>query len=68
MLLRSCLICKHHEFKLIENERMSFCQRENCWAQYSKCVAGKALNRYLEQESREPDHSSSTTNRFSLRE
>ena len=51
MLIRSCLICKHHEFKLVDNERMSYCQKENCYSRYSKCVATKALNRYLDQES-----------------
>ena len=60
MLIRSCLICKHHEFKLVDNERMSYCQKENCYSRYSKCVANKALNRFLEQESREPDRSHST--------
>jgi hypothetical protein len=61
MLIRSCLICKHHEFKLVDNERMSYCQKENCYSRYSKCVANKALNRFLEQESREPDRSYSAT-------
>ena len=60
MLIRSCLICKHHEFKLVDNERMSYCQKENCYSRYSKCVANKALNKFLEQESREPDRSYST--------
>jgi len=60
MLIRSCLICKHHEFKLVDNERMSYCQKENCYSRYSKCVANKALNRFLEQECREPDRSYST--------
>ena len=59
MLIRSCLICKFHEFRLIENERMSFCQKENCYSRYSKCVANKALNRFLEQESSQGGRSSS---------
>jgi hypothetical protein len=29
---------------------MSYCQKENCWAQYSKCVVYKALDRFLKNE------------------
>ena len=50
MLIKSCLSCKYHEIKHAEKEQMSYCARENCWSQYSKCVANKALNRFLEQE------------------
>jgi len=54
MLIKSCLQCKYHEIKQVENEQMSHCRRENCWSRYSKCIATKALNRYLEQESSKP--------------
>jgi len=53
MLIKSCSQCKYHEIKQAEKEQMSYCARENCWSQYSKCVANKALNRFLEQESSE---------------
>ena len=46
MLIKSCLSCKYHEIKHAEKEQMSYCARENCWSQYSKCVANKALNRF----------------------
>jgi hypothetical protein len=51
MLIKSCLPCKFHEIKQGEKEKMSHCLRENCYSRYSKCVAEKALNRFLEQES-----------------
>ena len=51
MLIKSCLDCKCHEMRKGEEEKMSYCQRENCYSRYSKCVAEKALVRFLEQES-----------------
>jgi hypothetical protein len=53
MLINSCLDCKFHEMKKGEEEQMSYCQRESCYSRYSKCVAEKALVRFLEQESSE---------------
>jgi hypothetical protein len=50
MLIKSCLQCKFHEMKEEQKEKMSYCSRENCWSQYSKCVLFKALNQFLEQE------------------
>ncbi len=50
MLIKSCFQCQFHEIKPEENEQMSYCQKENCWSRFSKCVANKALSRYLEQE------------------
>ncbi|MGQ9656039.1 MAG: hypothetical protein ACUVXD_18440 [Thermodesulfobacteriota bacterium] len=50
MLLRSCLICDHHEVRLEDEVRKSFCQKENCWSRYSKCVVQRALERFLEQD------------------
>jgi len=51
MLLKSCFRCEFHEAKKNGKQEISYCQRENCWSRYSKCVANKALNRFLEQES-----------------
>ncbi|OGP74743.1 MAG: hypothetical protein A2W09_02790 [Deltaproteobacteria bacterium RBG_16_50_11] len=48
MLIRSCFDCGFHEVK--ENEKMSYCRRENCYSSYSKCIANKALDKFLEQE------------------
>jgi len=50
MIIESCLICKFHEIREEEKEKMSHCGRENCWARYSKCVAKRALDMFLRQE------------------
>jgi hypothetical protein len=55
MLIKSCFDCKFHEIKELEMEQMSYCRRENCWSRYSKCVANKALDRFLKQESSRTD-------------
>ncbi len=51
MLIKSCLDCKFHEAKQNGKEKTSYCARESCWSRYSKCIANKALDRFLEQES-----------------
>ena len=51
MLIRSCFSCKFHEVKQEKQEKISRCIKENCYAQYSKCVTTKALKKFLEQES-----------------
>ena len=51
MLIKSCLHCKFHEIKQSEEEKTSYCRRENCYSRFSKCVAEKALERFLQQES-----------------
>ncbi len=50
MLLRSCFVCQHHEIREEDEDRHSFCRKENCWSRYSKCVAQLAMQRFLEQE------------------
>jgi hypothetical protein len=50
MLIKSCFHCNFHEIKQEENEQMSHCQKENCWSRFSKCIANKALDRFLDQE------------------
>lgn len=49
-MLRSCLICDHHEIRLEEEVRKSFCNKENCWSRYSKCVVQRAVERFIEQD------------------
>ena len=49
MLITSCLHCEFHEVKQDELE-MSYCSKENCWSQFSKCVMRKALDRFLKEE------------------
>jgi len=50
-----CSNCEYHQIKEDGKEKMSYCVRENSYSRYSKCIANKALNRFLEQESQEPD-------------
>jgi len=50
MLLRSCFICDHHEIRVEDQIRQSFCRKENCWSRYSKCVARRAIQRFLEED------------------
>jgi hypothetical protein len=51
LIIKSCLDCDFHEVK--ENEKMSYCKRENCYSRYSKCIANKALDKFLEEEGSE---------------
>jgi hypothetical protein len=48
MLIRVCLYCKFHEIK--QEEKNSYCRKEDCWSQYSKCVLMKAMDRFLNEE------------------
>ena len=68
MLLKSCFNCKYHEIKQEGQEQISRCLKENCYAQYSKCIANKALDRFLEQESSEHGRSFSAIDRVYSRE
>ncbi|MCJ7495449.1 MAG: hypothetical protein MUP68_14600 [Deltaproteobacteria bacterium] len=58
MLINSCFTCEFHNIKEAEEGPKSHCGKENCWSQFSKCIAKKALIRFLDQE---------TTNRESAR-
>ena len=51
MVIKSCLICRFHEVRQEEKESNSYCRKENCWSEFSKCIMKKALNRFLEQDS-----------------
>ena len=64
MLIKSCFNCNFHEIKKKGKEKMSYCGRENCFSRYTKCIANKALNLFLEQESRQPDRIFSAINHF----
>jgi hypothetical protein len=55
MLIKSCFNCEFHKIKRGENEQMSYCRRENCFSRYSKCVAIKALDKFLEEGSSKRD-------------
>lgn len=51
MIIKSCLTCKFHEFREEESEKMSRCTKENCYSEFSKCIAMKALKQFLQDES-----------------
>jgi len=53
MLIKPCLHCKFHEIKQNEEEEKTSCQRENCYSRFSKRVAEKALETFLQEESSE---------------
>ncbi len=50
MVLRSCLNCKFHEIRDAENGKKSSCRREKCWSVFSKCIANRALEEFLNQD------------------
>ena len=62
MLIKSCFPCKFHETKKDGKELNSYWQRENCWSRYSRCVSLKALDTYLEKQSRDVDRRSTAKN------
>jgi hypothetical protein len=51
MLLKCCLNCRYHEITDELGEGTSRCSKENCYCRYTKCIAQKALNRFLKDES-----------------
>jgi hypothetical protein len=68
MLIKSCLTCKFHEIKQEGDEKMSRCIKENCYSEFSKCIAMKALNQFLEDENSESKQPFSAIDRFYSRE
>jgi hypothetical protein len=50
MLIKLCLTCTYHQLKTERLEKFSYCSRENCYAEFSKCLSNRALKRFLEQE------------------
>jgi len=50
MILKACLRCPHHIVKQDGREEISFCQKEHCFSEFTKCIARKALERFLDQE------------------
>ena len=68
MLIKSCLACKFHEIREEGNEKKSRCIRENCYAEFSKCIAKRALHQFLEDEKTESKSHLSAIDRFCSRE
>lgn len=54
MIIKSCINCRFHEVREEEENKMSYCKKECCWAQYSDCIIQKALDRFLKEESQSP--------------
>jgi hypothetical protein len=46
MLLKPCLNCQYHQVH-DESVTLSYCTKENCFAEHSRCIAHKALRQYL---------------------
>ncbi len=51
MLLTPCLSCEYHAITDELKEQTSGCLKENCYSRYTKCIAHKALTRFLKDES-----------------
>ena len=47
MILSYCKHCEHHSIVEIEDHKHSRCLKENCLAVYSKCLAQKAVEKFL---------------------
>jgi hypothetical protein len=50
MLIKICLTCAFHQAKTEGSKEISYCSRENCYSEFSKCLSKRALKRFLEQE------------------
>jgi hypothetical protein len=50
MILRCCLQCENHIVKEEAEEKMSYCSRENCWSEFSKCLMKTALKELIKKE------------------
>ena len=57
MILRTCLACNHHETREELETRISYCNKENCLSQYSKCIAARAIEQFLRRDRLEAYHS-----------
>lgn len=53
MVINSCLTCEYHEIRVLE-EPVSYCLKEGCWSRFSKCIARKAIESFLEQDRIQP--------------
>ena len=49
MLIKTCSQCQFHEVKK-EEAQMSYCRKENCWAELTDCITKKAVERFLNGE------------------
>ena len=50
MVIKYCFQCAFHEKKQDEEKQMSYCSKENCWSEFSKCLSKQALKKFLEEQ------------------
>jgi hypothetical protein len=51
MILRACHECPYHIITNNDGEKeISFCRKEYCFSEFTKCIDKKALERFLGQE------------------
>ncbi len=50
MLIKYCLTCAFHLARAEDAQEYSYCSRENCYSQFSKCLSKHALARFLAEE------------------
>lgn len=48
--IKACLQCQFHEIRQEEEAERSYCRKENCWSEYSDCIARNALERFSNKE------------------
>ena len=54
MIIKTCSQCQFHEVKEEEEKQMSYCRKENCWAELTDCITKKAVERFLNEECKSP--------------
>jgi hypothetical protein len=50
MIIKTCFKCSYHTFKKNDFKKESYCQKEGCYAAYTKCIAKKALEKFYTDE------------------
>jgi hypothetical protein len=51
MILKACHECPYHTITNNDGEKeRSFCRKEYCFSEFTKCIDKKALERFFDQE------------------
>ena len=48
MLLKPCIDCQSHEVRH-QSAPLSYCRKENCFSEHSRCITNKALRQFLRE-------------------